>query len=519
MNNEIFHYIVIISISGVLSILLGVYAYVRRRDFSSSQIFIWISALSALYIFGHALELASSSLSEIKFWIKVQYLGLPFISPMGLILIMHYVGLEKYIHRKSIGLILLIPFSTLLLSLSNDLHHLMYRSVYLRPNEDHPLADMIAGPWYIIHGSYTFAALLLGICLLLWYWIRTKWVYWKQIVTLLMGNLLPMLASFLYLIGVSPMGMDPVPIVMCFTSALYFWAILSSNLFVLAPIARERVFESMRDGVLVVDTENRIVDYNAAARSMIAALDASSIGKSITDFLDDTYQSQIAPTSDHLIEIELDWMNQEGKQFRICSTPLVKGKGVLAGRTIVLNDITEQKQLEEKLTQLAFTDGLTKIYNRIYFMDKSSKLLEDSRDRKRPFTLFLFDIDFFKKINDTYGHSVGDQAICHLVSICKGLLEPNHVLARFGGEEFIVSLPDLSMEAAGRLAEQIRSAIESSPLQCEAGQIGITASFGVAQAMDSSTLDTIIHQADQALYAAKNGGRNAVHLAAELVSN
>ncbi|MGG3801636.1 histidine kinase N-terminal 7TM domain-containing protein [Metabacillus fastidiosus] len=283
MNPDIFHYIVIISISGVLSILLAIYAFVKRKVFSNSNVFILISSFSAIYIFGHAFELAGSDLAEIKIWLKFQYFGLPFIAPTCLILILQYTGLHRFLKRKIITGLYIIPSITCLMSLTNDFHHLFYQSVYLRPNEKTPLVDMIVGPLYIVHGSYTFGCLLFGTCILIWYWKRVKAVYWKQVMTLILGQIIPMTASFLYLIGFSPYGMDPVPIVMCFTSALYLWAILSTKLFMIAPIARDCIFESMRDGVLVVDISNRLVDYNEAVEKMIPNLLSSSIGKNIYD--------------------------------------------------------------------------------------------------------------------------------------------------------------------------------------------------------------------------------------------
>lgn len=512
MNTEIFNYIVITCISGALSIMLGTFAYIKRKQFSSSKTFIWITFFSAIYIFGHAIELGSNSLSEIQFWIKFQYLGLPFIAPFGLLLILQYVGLEKYINKKSLFLIFIIPFSTFILSATNDFHQLLYRSVYLRPNEKTSLADMLPGPWYYVHGSYTFSCLFFGICILLWYWNKTKWVYWKQILTLLLGNLLPMIASFLYLVGLSPMGMDPVPVVMCVTSALYIWAILSSKLLALAPIARDRIFESMRDGVIVVDTHYRIVDYNASARKMISSLNSSNIGNCLSTVLFEPFHYLVSATTGRFVEKELNW-SSEDKHFRIHLTPILKANSIPAGTTIVINDITDQKQLEEKLTHLAFTDGLTKLYNRIYFMEKSSEKIRLSYQENEPFSLLIFDIDYFKKINDTYGHSVGDKAICHVVSQCKKLLHSEHIFARFGGEEFIVSLPKLSLNKAGSLAERIRNIIEETPLQTEYGPIYITVSFGVAESTDNISLDKLIHRADQALYSAKKNGRNSVHLA------
>src|SRR5699024_1048940 len=117
----------------------------------------------------------------------------------------------------------IIPVFTTLFCLTNEVHHFMYRDIYLRPGEVQPLIDIVAGPWYVVHGSFTFGCLLLGAILLARYWLQTKAKYWKQILTMIIGFFIPVIASFLYLLGLSPYGMDPVPIVMCFTSALYLW--------------------------------------------------------------------------------------------------------------------------------------------------------------------------------------------------------------------------------------------------------------------------------------------------------
>ncbi|MED4452987.1 histidine kinase N-terminal 7TM domain-containing protein [Metabacillus fastidiosus] len=508
MNPDIFHYIVIISISGVLSILLAIYAFVKRKVFSNSNVFILISCFSAIYIFGHAFELAGNNLAEIKIWLKFQYFGLPFIAPTCLILILQYTGLHRFLKRKIITSLYIIPIITCLMSLTNDFHHLFYQSVYLRPNEKTPLVDMIVGPLYIVHGSYTFGCLLFGTCILIWYWKRVKAVYWKQVMTLILGQSIPMAASFLYLIGVSPYGMDPVPIVMCFTSALYLWAILSTKLFMIAPIARDRIFESMRDGVLIVDISNRLVDYNEAAEKMIPTLLSSSIGKNIYDIW--KMEEDISEEQQ-----KFEWMNRKNnKYYYIHVTEVFNNKKIAVGKTIVLSDVTEQKVLEAQLKQLAYTDGLTKIYNRTYFMKRSQEQLEQAIQLNKSLSLFLFDIDFFKKINDHYGHHAGDAAICHVVELCKKSLQPEYIFGRYGGEEFVVCLPDTNILEAGKIAEKIRAEIAKTPLHLNEKFITITASFGVTEIRENSnTLHILLEQADKALYISKENGRNSVHLA------
>ncbi|MBL4951660.1 diguanylate cyclase [Neobacillus sp. YIM B02564] len=513
MNLEIFTYVVIVCISGVLSSLLAIYAFVKRNVFSGSKLFILMSCFSAIYVFGHAFELSSSSLVEIKFWLKVQYAGLPFITPTCLVLILQFAGLDRFIKPKIMIPVFLVPLITFLMSVTNDFHHLFYRSVYLRPNESVPLADITAGPWYLVHGSYTFATMVLGTFILLWYWIQTRTAYWKQILTLILGQVIPMTASFLYLIGLSPMGMDPVPIVMCLTSTLYFWAIFSAKLFMLAPIARNRIFESMRDGVLVIDEVSRIVDFNQGARGMIEKLKFAAIGEKLDSVWSDWASFDPLPENR-----EIEWCNK-GKYYQIRITDVRKKNNEIAGKTIVLSDVTEKKKLEQQLKLLAYTDGLTKAHNRTYFLEKSQQELNRAINKVTSLSLFLFDIDFFKKINDGYGHSIGDLALCHIVDLCKSCLAPEYIFARYGGEEFVVCLPDVDLNRAGEIAETIRAEIEANPLETEKGAIPITSSFGVAEVTNEiQTLDALLQEADKALYASKENGRNRVTLAAHVAN-
>lgn len=507
MNSDIFVYIVITSISGVLSLFLAIYALSKRKVFSSSTIFIWMSLFSVIYIFGHALELTSNSLAESIFWLKVQYVGMPFISPLALLLSLRFAGVERMRRPRYFIPLLLLPAFTTFFCLTNEWHHFMYRDIYLRPNEPQPFIDMIPGPWYIIHGSFTFGCLLFGAVILVRYWAKTRSRYWKQILTMIAGLLIPMVASFLYLMGLSPHGMDPVPIVMCFTSALYLAAILSTTLFV-APVARDRIFESMRDGVLVIDLANRLVDYNEAALATVPALQTSSIGKNIIDIWDTNILGPIPYNA------EVETHETDGRYYRICPTPVLDRNGQQIGLAIVLIDTTKQKTLEHRLAQLAYTDGLTQISNRSSLMLKSEEALEDAVQHNHALSMLLFDIDLFKRINDQYGHAAGDEAIRHIVSIAKRHIRPTDIFGRYGGEEFVICLPSMPIKEAAQLAEKIRHDIEQNPLRLTDCELRVTASFGVSCLQkETNTVDSLLQKADQALYASKAAGRNVIHVA------
>lgn len=518
MDTFISNYIVIVTISGVLSALLALLAYYKETDFAGVKAFIVMSCASAIYTFGFALELSSDSIQEIGFWIKMEYAGMPFIAPASLIMVLHFIGLERLLSRTRQLALYTIPLLTTIIVWTNEYHHLFYRSIYLRENTPTPLIDVVMGPWYIVHGSFTFGCLLAGIVLILSQWNRMKQVYRRQTITIFLGLSIPMLSALLYLLGQTPFGADPVPVVMSLTSILYIWAIQSRGMLTAAPIARENLFESMRDGVLVTDRFDMLIDYNRAAAEMMQGLDSAAIGKPLAQLFLPAGGEAVSYVmqSDPLLqeERELEWNTDTGvSYYQIRSSPVLKRNGLWAGRMIMLIDVTERTLLQDKLTQLATIDNLTGIYNRSYFMELSKELLAHSAVSQEPLSLILLDIDHFKSINDRYGHEHGDIALQHIVEVCSRHTRERDVFGRYGGEEFVLSLPGTSLAEAGMLADTIRMDIERSTLYTVSATIQVTASFGVVEAVHSElTLKALLAEADQALYTSKRQGRNAVHL-------
>lgn len=165
----------------------------------------------------------------------------------------------------------------------------------------------------------------------------------------------------------------------------------------------------------------------------------------------------------------------------------------------------------QKLVRQASTDFLTKAYNRRFFIDQAEREIARSLRSENHMTLLMIDIDHFKKINDTYGHIIGDEVLVMLVDTIKEIIRLNDLLARFGGEEFILLLPDTRLKDAMILAERIKKLIEKNHIKTtDQGTFNITLSIGIAEYEQNIKLDDWIHNADEALYTAKNSGRNQV---------
>ncbi len=172
-------------------------------------------------------------------------------------------------------------------------------------------------------------------------------------------------------------------------------------------------------------------------------------------------------------------------------------------------DITELEEEYKEQERLATTDSLTNIYNRMKFQRLFSEGWETSVRMNQSFALVLFDLDDFKKVNDTYGHDFGDLALVQLAELVTAKLQTRHVFARWDGEEFIIFLSQTTEKEAFQIAEALRFFIETKKFS---GISKITASFGVAAFENGITKEMLMHRADIALYEAKKKGKNQVCL-------
>lgn len=175
----------------------------------------------------------------------------------------------------------------------------------------------------------------------------------------------------------------------------------------------------------------------------------------------------------------------------------------------VVRDITERKRMEEELRQLATTDPLTGASNRRQFIEQASAELERSRRYGTPIAVAMLDIDHFKAVNDSYGHSAGDEVLKSLVSCCHQEMRANDIFGRFGGEEFAAVLVGTDRAGALQLCRRLRERLSNLRVASPAGQIRMTVSIGLTMhSADDRSIDTLLKRADDALYQAKNAGRD-----------
>ena len=391
----------------------------------------------------------------------------------------------------------------------------MYQTVALNESGPFPLLSMTRGAWYYVQIVYAYICFLTGNLLFIRMAVKTVGPYRKQAVALAVISLMPWVADLAYQSGLSPFGVDLAPFGFAIAGPGMAWGVFRLRLFDFVPIARDTIFESMRDPVVVFDNEGRLADFNRIASAIFDTLDKEAIGVSAMHILSgypelmDNLDAEYPENQDVQIRYQ-----DESHVFELSIIPLISKLRRPIGKILILHEVTEQRELTEQLRALATLDGLTGVYNHRHLMALCQKELDRARRHGRPVTLLLADLDYFKQINDTHGHQAGDEVLREVAAVFQTNLRSSDILGRYGGEEFAVLLPETPPEFGLELADRIRADLASRTIRYGDTDITITASFGVSGGhFDDSnpgTLTELFQQADNMLYKAKDSGRNRV---------
>lgn len=282
------------------------------------------------------------------------------------------------------------------------------------------------------------------------------------------------------------------------------------------------LYDNAPIGYLTIDTEGYVKRVNRALVDLVGYKKREMVGKMrLTDLLAEPDAIDLEKLKSGDLQLQrikqrkLTIKHKNGNVIpSVCSfTPRFNGSGSLVLSRCSVQDFTEQAELESALKAQARTDPLTGVYNRRYFWELATQELEKKGVESSPVSVLLLDIDHFKQINDNYGHTDGDTALISMSHSCAEKLRKSDILARFGGEEFVVLLPGASQKEARRKAEEIREHIAGISIRLSNDDVlRMTVSIGVATMpkRDIDELDDLLNLADTRLYQAKDAGRNRV---------
>lgn len=282
--------------------------------------------------------------------------------------------------------------------------------------------------------------------------------------------------------------------------------------------------EALPDGFVIYDADDRLVVCNEKYREIYAeSADLLVPGASFEDIIRSGVARGQYPDA---VGCEERWIQERlhrhrnparaieqrlpcGRWLRIEERKTQEG-GYVGFRV----DITEQKRREFELQYLASTDPLTGALNRRRFLELADAERRRGARYARPLAVALIDLDRFKRINDTYGHAIGDLVLRDFVLLCQGVLREQDLLCRYGGEEFALLLPETTLDGALHVSERLRAAAASRSVVTDGGSLRFTVSIGTTLCMPGEqTIDLPLARADTALYEAKIGGRDRVMVA------
>lgn len=496
----------ILFLEGILFIILFFYSLVKQEN-RLAIIFSVMCLSIAIYVIGYGFELNSNNIDEINFFLKTEYFGLTFMTAFGM-MFSYKFHFSKSPSLKLKIIFFTIPFITLFLSSTNEYHNLFYANVAAIKYDGRIIVDITSGPWYSVNIIYSYVVLLFGMIVFFNSWRCSKYKLKTQAFWLFLGSIWPGIANIPYISKLSPWPIDFTPFGFGMLAISYLIAIFCYDFLEIKEIISSFTFSNISEGIIAVDDKNRLIDFNNAAQKVFDCINTRNIGVDFSCLLD--YKKTIKNDKSRF-EVEVV-RNDKKEYYEFRTTALQDNKKTL-GYVYFIQDVTKQKEMIKELNNMANYDELTQIYNRRRLMEEAEKELTKAKKDKSNISLLMIDIDHFKKINDRYGHLAGDKVIKMVVKFCKDKLRCDDIIGRYGGEEFIVILPDTNKENAINIAEDVRENIQKFKIYFKEEKINVTVSIGIACAIikdDSIDIEQMIHEADTNLYYAKNHGRNQI---------
>ncbi|MCW2278761.1 histidine kinase N-terminal 7TM domain-containing protein [Heliophilum fasciatum] len=333
-------------LSSASAFLLAVCAYVYMQNNPCIKAYVGLNIATGLYAFGYAFELTSSSIEEALFWLRIEYAAIPVISAFWLIMVLYYCQAKQFLNRKTLLGLFIMPLLTYLVFYTNEWHHLYYTTLPAGIEHFPPVVMTLPGPWFWINIGYIYLCFFTGIVLLIRLRNQVAPHYRRRIAYLIASVLLPLFGDVIYITGNSPMGLDLAPILFCLTGMMQLAALFHGGFFNFA-VAHENIFENIRDGVIILDDRDGIVNYNPMAASFLPCMHSSAIGENVTTVLAD-YPALVEQINLSIMEQEIA-VTQESKTY-VLSTRLspVINHGRQVGKVILISDMTKKKHAVHK---------------------------------------------------------------------------------------------------------------------------------------------------------------------------
>jgi len=437
---------------------------------------------------------------------QIAYIGIILAPIAWFSFCISYSRRQIHVSRQMLNVIAVIPAVTLIVALTNDFHHLLWA-----PGGNGTKAE--PGIWFYVQVAYSYV-LVIGGSAILAFMLSVSQSSWRPITAVIAAPTVASLGSVMTLATQRGLGeFDLHALGFAIGAWILYRGVLRSGLLDTIPVVRDQVVNQLSDPVVVASHRGIIIDANQAALTMFAMPREEVIDRTIAQFMSNWPPNDLARKGSANAEITIG-----GQIFDVAFSSLAPSAN-LSDVVLVFRDVTVRREderrlrkMQKELERLAHTDALTGLYNRRIFMQRLEEEVERVRRHGKALSVLIFDLDFFKQVNDTYGHDTGDVVLVAVARLATEAKRMSDVAARLGGEEFALLLPETDQQGAVQLAQRLRSAIEKNLYLSTSGTpVKVTASIGVATASaEANEMDKLLSSADRQLYRAKNNGRNRV---------
>jgi diguanylate cyclase (GGDEF)-like protein len=472
---------------------------------------------------------AVAVLPQVKiFWARFEYFGIATVPVLWFLFTREFSRRDRAGAGLGPAWLWIVPALTLVLVFSNEYHGWFWAEI--KPASGQPGVHLVYthGVGFWIAAIYNYLLILTGTLALLVAIARRTDVDRHQAIALLAGAIITWIANIAYLGGLSPVpGLDPTPFSFILTGMIYAYTLYRYRLFDPVPVSRHALLDNMIEGVLVLDNDRRIADLNSAAMRFLGLSGDSCIGADATVRLADWPQLLPYCSGEREVRGEIYVL---GRHLNVRAVPLYESSHRRHGLLLVLRDVSTHRAAEEalldansrlqahvaeiealqiKLREQAIRDSLTGLFNRRYLEETLQREFAQAARAGSPLGIVMIDIDHFKQLNDAHGHRAGDAALQALGTLLIANTRGGDVACRYGGEEFVLALPGATLEVARERAERLRQAVEALRVEHDGATLSMTISAGIAAyPVHGARVDQVLDSADQALYQAKNNGRN-----------
>lgn len=347
MDRSFTFYSLPLTLSAILAGMLAVYAW-HRRSAPGAKIFTLGMIALCTWALGYALEINATNVATKLFWAKLQYPSIVAVPLAWLLFALQWSGQTHRLTRRNLVLLTLVPLATIGLAWTNEAHGLLWRSINLVQTDGITVLDLRYGAWFWVHLAYSYTLVLIGSLVLIRQAARTPYLYRRQLGVLLLALLIPWYANAIYILDLSPIPhLDLAPFSFTISGLGIAWSLFRLRLLDVTPVARHVLIEGMRDGVVVLDVQHRIVDLNPAAGRILGRSAKQIVGQSVTEVLPEQAALVTAAEAgtERSTQVVIDAETQR-RVFELAVTRLNSRRGTPIGYLLIWHDITERVRAE-----------------------------------------------------------------------------------------------------------------------------------------------------------------------------